>query len=120
MFVYTESILAKRRGYGTLVSYNVPPYGRAGLYLELANLKELIDEYRSSNGEDIELSQTIFDLSQRSGMVNDVPLLDKSGEIIKSNLPESIHNDSIFKDWILELSDYLNLLQDRLFSSGLR
>lgn len=24
----SESILAKRRGYGTLVSYNVPPYGR--------------------------------------------------------------------------------------------
>ena len=33
MYIYaannpSESILAKRRGYGTLVSYNVPPYGR--------------------------------------------------------------------------------------------
>jgi cobalamin biosynthesis Mg chelatase CobN len=25
----SESILATRRGYGTLVGYNVPPYGRA-------------------------------------------------------------------------------------------
>ena len=24
----SESILAKRRGYGTIVSHNVPPYGR--------------------------------------------------------------------------------------------
>lgn len=26
----SESIVAKRRGYGTIVSHNVPPYGRAG------------------------------------------------------------------------------------------
>ncbi|MEO1187278.1 MAG: cobaltochelatase subunit CobN, partial [Cyanobacteria bacterium J06636_27] len=26
----SESILAKRRGYGVLISHNVPPYGRAG------------------------------------------------------------------------------------------
>lgn len=26
----SESIIAKRRGYGTIVSHNVPPYGRAG------------------------------------------------------------------------------------------
>ncbi|XQQ06140.1 MAG: magnesium chelatase subunit H [Leptolyngbya sp. IPPAS B-1204] len=42
----SESILAKRRGYGTLISYNVPPYGRAGLYKELVALRELISEYR--------------------------------------------------------------------------
>ena len=27
----SESIIAKRRGYGTIVSHNVPPYGRAGM-----------------------------------------------------------------------------------------
>ena len=26
----SESIVAKRRGYGTIISHNVPPYGRAG------------------------------------------------------------------------------------------
>ncbi len=36
MYVYaannpSESIVAKRRGYGTIVSHNVPPYGRAGV-----------------------------------------------------------------------------------------
>jgi magnesium chelatase subunit H len=31
----SESIIAKRRGYGTIVSHNVPPYGRAGAQLSL-------------------------------------------------------------------------------------
>lgn len=38
----SESIIAKRRGYGTIVSYNVPPYGRAGLYKQLSELKGLL------------------------------------------------------------------------------
>ena len=42
----SESIIAKRRGYGTIVSHNVPPYSRAGLYKQLAVLKELLGEYR--------------------------------------------------------------------------
>jgi len=44
----SESIVAKRRGYGTIVSHNVPPYGRAGLYKQLAQLKDLISEYRET------------------------------------------------------------------------
>lgn len=35
----SESLLAKRRGYGTLVSHNVPPYSRAGLYKELQTMR---------------------------------------------------------------------------------
>ncbi|MEB3247784.1 MAG: magnesium chelatase subunit H, partial [Merismopediaceae bacterium] len=42
----SESMLAKRRGYGVLISHNVPPYGRAGLYKELMTLRDLISEYR--------------------------------------------------------------------------
>jgi magnesium chelatase subunit H len=42
----SESMLAKRRGYGVLISHNVPPYGRVELYKELAALKDLIIEYR--------------------------------------------------------------------------
>ena len=43
----SESILAKRRGYATIVSHNVPPYARAGLYSSLKQLKELIAEYKA-------------------------------------------------------------------------
>ena len=48
MYVYaannpSESILAKRRGFATIVSHNVPPYSRAGSYKELAAIKVCID-----------------------------------------------------------------------------
>lgn len=43
----SESIIAKRRGYGTIVSHNVPPYGRAGLYKQLLEVRSLVAEYRS-------------------------------------------------------------------------
>jgi magnesium chelatase subunit H len=110
-----------------LVSYNVPPYGRAGLYLELANLKELVEEYRSNQGKDkpdVGLCQTIYDSAQRSGMVNDVPLYENPSEKTSifsgTDLPIDVYNSGAFTDWIQRLSDYLNVLQDRLFSSGLR
>lgn len=129
MYIYaannpSESILAKRRGYGTLVSYNVPPYGRSGLYLELANLKELVDEYRSTSPDNAsqETRQTIYDVAHRCGMLNDVPLLEESGDesstVTSTELPETLSNKA-YDDWVVELSVYLNILRDRLFSRGL-
>jgi magnesium chelatase subunit H len=109
-----------------LVSYNVPPYGRAGLYLELTNLKELVDEYRISDRKDVDaiLCQNIFDYAQRSGMVTDVALYqiagDKTTAFTGTDLPIELCKDVAFADWIQRLSDYLNVLQNRLFSSGLR
>ena len=104
---------------------NVPPYGRAGLYLELANLKELVDDYRSSipSGKvDMDLLGTIHGLAQRSGMLNDVPFAEaKSGEISKEgedSLPDFVSAEEA-SEWISRLTDYLSILQDRLFSSGL-
>jgi hypothetical protein len=44
----SESLLAKRRGYGTLVSHNVPPYSRAGLYKELQTMRGLIADYEET------------------------------------------------------------------------
>jgi magnesium chelatase subunit H len=126
----SESILAKRRGYGTLVSYNVPPYGRAGLYLELANLRDLIDEYRQAALEESEASESINDdlrdaiwnSVQKSGILNDVPLLlepsDKNSALKSAGLPEALPS-VLFNNWVVELAGYLVELQDRLFSSGL-
>lgn len=106
------------------MSYNVPPYGRSGLYLELANLKDLVEEYRSNKIENDDLKQTIYDLSQRSGMVKDVPLVserkDGTSPTAETELSVANIDNEIFDKWILKLSDYLAVLQDRLFSSGLR
>ena len=43
----SESILAKRRGFATISSHNVPPYSRAGLYKELVAIRDLLNEYRN-------------------------------------------------------------------------
>jgi magnesium chelatase subunit H len=120
----SESILAKRRGYGTLVSYNVPPYDRSGLYLELSTLKELVGDYRSGSLGDAnhETRQAIYDVAQTCGMLNDVPLLvdanEESSIVTGTELPEDV-TQKVYDAWVLELSVYLNVLQDRLFSSGL-
>ena len=124
MYVYaannpSESILAKRRGYGTIVSYNVPPYGRSGLYCELANLKELVDDYRSmenrAEGRNVDVLTTIVELARNCGMLNDVPLP------IESELTDvaASMGETECDNWISSLLDYLVELQDRLFSSGL-
>ena len=42
----SESNLAKRRGYATMISHAVPPLSRAGVYAELAKLKDMLTEYR--------------------------------------------------------------------------
>ena len=128
----SESILAKRRGYGTLISYNVPPYGRAGLYLELANLRDLIGEYRTGevmdggssdgSGGRRDLRDAIWSSCQRCEIMNDVPLLSLGGEtssaITDTDLPSSV-TDEMFDNWVAQVADYLVELQDRLFSSGL-
>jgi magnesium chelatase subunit H len=113
----SESILAKRRGYGTLVSYNVPPYGRAGLYLELANLKDLIDEYRMAE-DNSDLRDSILSLAQRCGITSDVPLLTSDRSPVEVEAVSSLSLNE-FDNWVTSLSSYMLELQSRLFSSGL-
>ena len=86
VYVYTannpsESIIAKRRGYGTIVSYNVPPYARAGLYNKLASLKEVLDEYRGTDPpNNIPLRAIIADTAHDAGLFRDVPWKEGQGE----------------------------------------
>ena len=93
----------------------------------MANLKELVGEFRAGSTSgviDKELSETIFGLAQRSGMLNDVPLFldpdEKDGTVTGTELPRDVLENGSFASWIVRLSDYLTVLQDRLFSSGLR
>jgi magnesium chelatase subunit H len=44
----SEGSIAKRRSYATLISYLTPPLENAGLYRDLASLKELIRSYRET------------------------------------------------------------------------
>ncbi|MEM9220154.1 MAG: magnesium chelatase subunit H [Cyanobacteria bacterium P01_F01_bin.150] len=116
----SESILAKRRGYGVLVSHNVPPYGRAGLYKELIALKELIGEYREDPEANYALKDAICKKILDAGLERDRPFPEaqKLGiEFTPENI--SLFSPQAFDDYLVELYDYLQILANRFFSSGL-
>ncbi|BAY20587.1 protoporphyrin IX magnesium chelatase [Calothrix sp. NIES-2100] len=116
----SESILAKRRGYGVLISHNVPPYGRAGLYKELLGLRDLISEYREDPKKNYALKEAICTKIVDTGLDADCPLEDAK----KLGIPFSYENvrmfsAHIFDDYLVKLYGYLQVLETRLFSSGL-
>jgi magnesium chelatase subunit H len=47
----SEGSIAKRRSYAELISYLTPPIENAGLYKDLASLKELLTAYRQTTDE---------------------------------------------------------------------
>jgi magnesium chelatase subunit H len=47
----SEGSIAKRRSYAELISYLTPPIENAGVYKDLATLKELLANYRQATDE---------------------------------------------------------------------
>ncbi len=116
----SESILAKRRGYGVLISHNVPPYGRAGLYKELMSLRELITEFREDPEKNFALRDGISQKIVDTGLVRDCPFTE--GE--KLGIDFNLENAKLFSKqallrYFIQVYDYLQVLEQRLFSSGL-
>ncbi|MGI2908072.1 magnesium chelatase subunit H [Tolypothrix sp. VBCCA 56010] len=116
----SESILAKRRGYGVLISHNVPPYGRAGLYKELMSLRDLISEYREDSQKNYALKSVICQKIVDTGLDADCPF-DEAKRLGISFSPENVRmfSDRAFNDYLVKLYEYLQVLEGRLFSSGL-
>ncbi|WP_250855242.1 cobaltochelatase subunit CobN, partial [Anabaena sp. PCC 7938] len=116
----SESILAKRRGYGVLISHNVPPYGRAGLYKELVNLRDLIAEYREDPGKNYLLKEGICKKIVDTGLEVDCPF-DDAKRLGISFTPENVRmfSNHAFDHYLVKLYEYLQVLENRLFSSGL-
>ncbi|BAZ09387.1 magnesium chelatase subunit H [Calothrix sp. NIES-4071] len=116
----SESILAKRRGYGVLISHNVPPYGRAGLYKELVALRDLIAEYREEPTKNYVLKEAICKKIVDTGLDVDCPFSEARRLGIEFS-PENVKLFSarVFDDYLVELYEYLQVLENRLFSSGL-
>jgi magnesium chelatase subunit H len=116
----SESILAKRRGYGVLISHNVPPYGRAGLYKELIALRELIGEYREDTEKNSALRDIICQKIVDAGLEKDC----KFEEGIKQGISFTVENAKLFSknvlnQYFVQVYEYLQVLEQRLFSSGL-
>jgi magnesium chelatase subunit H len=116
----SESILAKRRGYGVLISHNVPPYGRANLYKELVTLRDLIAEYREDPEQNYALKEPICKKILDTGLEADCPFTEAT-QLGISFSPETVNLFSrhAFDDYLVKLYDYLGVLENRLFSSGL-
>ncbi|HLO86409.1 MAG TPA: magnesium chelatase subunit H [Nostocaceae cyanobacterium] len=116
----SESILAKRRGYGVLISHNVPPYGRAGLYKELVALRDLIAEYREDPKKNYLLKEAICKKIVDTGLEVDCPFADAKKLGIPFT-PENVRmfSSHAFDDYLVKLYEYLQVLENRLFSSGL-
>ncbi|MEG4320877.1 MULTISPECIES: magnesium chelatase subunit H [unclassified Microcoleus] len=116
----SESMLAKRRGYGVLISHNVPPYGRAGLYKELITLRDLIAEYREDAEKNYLLKEAIFQKILDSGLEADCPFEDarKLGIAFSFENLRMFSADA-FNRYLVKLYEYLQVVECRLFSSGL-
>ena len=116
----SESILAKRRGYGVLISHNVPPYGRAGLYKELMTLRDLISEYREDPEKNYALKEAICKKIVDTGLEADCPFEDAK-KLGIAFTPENARMFSAhaFNDYLVKLYEYLQVVEQRLFSSGL-
>ncbi|HEY9669835.1 MAG TPA: magnesium chelatase subunit H [Waterburya sp.] len=116
----SESMLAKRRGYGVLISHNVPPYGRAGLYKELMALRDLISEYREDPEKNYALKEAICKKIADTGLEADCPFEDAK-KLGIAFTPENARMFSAhaFNDYLVKLYEYLQVVEQRLFSSGL-
>jgi magnesium chelatase subunit H len=74
----SEGSIAKRRSYAELISYLTPPIENAGLYKELAVLKDLLLAYRQSSNES-EREKLFKSIEEMSGALHFGILPDRSG-----------------------------------------
>jgi magnesium chelatase subunit H len=102
----SEANIAKRRGYATMISHNIPPLARAGLYKELPAFKDMLNDYRERGLEkivDVETEQAIVEKAEQLNLTDDCPRIE--GES--------------FTDYISRLYIYLLELEGRLISNAL-
>jgi len=65
----SEGSIARRRSYAELISYLTPPIENAGLYRNLATLKDLVMSYRQSTNEP-ERARLFESIEEYSGQLN--------------------------------------------------
>ncbi|KAA6231962.1 magnesium chelatase subunit H [Chlorobium phaeovibrioides] len=102
----SEANIAKRRGYATMISHNIPPLARAGLYKELPAFKEMLNDYRERGLEKIvdgETEEAIIDKARQLNLTDDCPRVE--GEA--------------FQEYISRLYTYMMELEGRLISNSL-
>ena len=102
----SEANIAKRRGYATMISHNIPPLARAGLYKELPAFKDMLNDYRERDLKklaDPEAEETIIEKAEQLNLTDDCPRVE--GES--------------FSDYLSRLYTYLMELEGKLISNAL-
>ncbi|MDW8292106.1 MAG: magnesium chelatase subunit H [Anaerolineae bacterium] len=107
----SEANIAKRRGYAVMISHAVPPMARAGLYKELAALKDMLQDYRERRMEqrdqrdqtDPAFEEAILQKAALANLDADCPRL--QGEA--------------FDDYAARLYAYIRDLEQRLITASL-
>ena len=102
----SEANIAKRRGYATMISHNIPPLARAGLYKELPAFKDMLNDYRERDLKklaDPEAEEAIIEKAEQLNLTDDCPRVE--GES--------------FSDYLSRLYTYLMELEGKLISNAL-
>ena len=126
----SEALIAKRRSGATLVSYLTPPLAQAGLYKGLAELKALVERWRSSPdaGERAKLEPMIrgaaatMDLSpaRHPGLVPGSTGQQSAAWQVEERTPEQVRGDGKGDDWeIGALAGQLYEIERELIPHGL-
>ncbi|MCL6510174.1 MAG: magnesium chelatase subunit H [Anaerolineae bacterium] len=105
----SEANIAKRRGYAVMVSHAVPPMTRAGLYKELAALKDMLQDYRERQ---IERHGQLADDGLEEAVMNKVALAN-----LDADCPR--WQGESFADYAARLYAYLRDLEQRLITASL-
>ncbi|BCX02498.1 MAG: magnesium chelatase subunit H [Candidatus Roseilinea sp.] len=104
----SEANIAKRRGYAVMVSHAVPPMARAGLYKELAALKDMLQDYRERQIERRGQAEEALE----EAMLNKVALANLDADCPRLQ-------GEPFSDYAARLYAYLRDLEQRLITSSL-
>ena len=114
----SESVIAKRRGFGTLVSYNVPPYSRAGLYSRMRELSERLGEFREGDAGAAD-REAVVDCVMDTGLWRDRPPPGCGGDADSARARLAGMADADFAAYADGMAAYLTEVEGRLFSEGL-
>lgn len=111
----SEATLAKRRTYGTMVSYNSPPYTVSGLYEQYVALEELVHEYNEAVSQDeMRAARVASQVEAKAEALNlDTTeidgILEQLYEMKRSIIPKGLHELGRRYDEE-ELKDFVHLL----------
>ncbi len=91
-----EAMQVKRRGRGTLISHQTPPFGISGTYKEIGEIMDYINQYKSVDDGMLKtkLKQQITDLSLKLNMHKDI-------EYSTSDIENS------FDEYLSKIEDYI-------------